>query len=66
MFHLHQRPFQADAQLAVTQVMERLGEVAMKDGYVRVTEAASRHAKTTENLEIHQPEEHAGKDICVE
>ena len=46
--------------------MEHLGEVAMKDGYVRVTVAASRDAKTTDNLEIQQPEEHVRKDIYVE
>ena len=46
--------------------MEHPGEAAMKDGYVRVMEAVSKHAKTTDNQEIHQPEGHARKDIFVE
>ena len=46
--------------------MEQLGEVAMKDGYVRVMVVVLKHAKTTDNQEIHQPEGHARKDIFVE
>ena len=46
--------------------MERLEEVAMKDGYVKLMVAASKHVKTMDNLETHQPEGHVKKDIFVE
>lgn len=46
--------------------LEQVEEVAMKDGYVKATVTASKPAKTMDKMEIHQPEEHARKDIFVE